>query len=90
MTGITSPSTAYSFGYNSFGSSTSVGISGWGNLASYTYNNYNGKLNRTTFGNGFYTENVYDELDRVVAIKYNNNVKFEFVKLNTDKYKIRR
>ncbi|HBL85215.1 MAG TPA: hypothetical protein DDZ99_10045, partial [Clostridiales bacterium] len=47
-------------------------------LATYTYNNYNGKLNRTDFGNGFYVQNVYDELDRVIETKYNGVTKFTY------------
>ena len=30
-------------------------------------------------GNGFYIENTYDELDRVIETKYNGNIKFTYV-----------
>ena len=78
LSAITTPSTTYSFAYNSFGNASNIGIAGRPSLASYTYNSYNGKLKRTTYGNGFYVENDYDHLDRVVGIKYNGTTKFTF------------
>ncbi len=49
-------------------SSISVGSR---NLASYTYNSNNGKLNTLTYGNGHKVKYVYDILDRIAEVQYN-------------------
>ena len=45
-------------------------------LIDHDYAPNNGNLIKSTYGNGFYTENIYDSLDRVVGIKYNGVKKF--------------
>ena len=45
---------------------------------SYTYGNYNGKLLKATYGNGDYYENVYDELERIIGIKHNGSLDYEW------------
>ena len=54
----------YGFTYDVFENTDKVSV---GNriLIDHTYAPYNGNLTRTTYGNGFYSENIYDELDRV-------------------------
>ena len=47
-------------------------------LVSYTYNANNGTLKRTTYGGGEYAENVYDNLDRVLGVKYNGVMKYRW------------
>ncbi len=61
--------------YDSFGNLSTV-KAGTNTLASYTYNSRNGKLTKTTYGNGYTVENVYDKLDRLSQIKYNNVVAY--------------
>ena len=43
-------------------------------------NKYNGQNDRRTkaYGNGAYIENVYDVLDRIVQIKYNGSIKYQY------------
>ena len=71
LSAIVANGTRYNFYYDSFGNSSSVSVNGYGSLATYTYNSYNGKLNTVTFGNGFSEKYVYDELDRISEIRYN-------------------
>lgn len=47
-------------------------------LADYTYNSRNGKLSKITYGNGFIVNYVYDELDKIQSIKYNNTVAYQY------------
>ncbi len=68
----------YSFAYDGFGNVTSVSVGNY-TLVSYIYAAYNGHLLRTTYGNGTYIENVYDELDRIVQIKINGIVKYKYL-----------
>ena len=69
---IQTESTTYNFTYDTFGNSKSVKV-GTSTLASYTYNNYNGKMASMTYGNGTKVEYVYDELDRVAEVWYTEN-----------------
>ena len=59
------------FTHDAFGNTTNV-KAGDNTLASYTYNAGNGKLNTLTYGNGDAVQYVYDALDRISEIKYNN------------------
>ena len=67
---IITESTEYSFAYDDFGNKTSVSA-GSKELASYVYNDYNGKLREMTYSNGLTVKYTYDELDRVKEVQYN-------------------
>ena len=79
LTSIVTDSTTYNFSYDVFGNSSVISV-GSQNLASYTYNPNNGKLNTLTYGNGTKLLYEYDELDRVTKICYNtsSNVAYEY------------
>ena len=47
-------------------------------LVSYTYADDNGNLIRTTYGDGTYIDNVYDDLDRIIQIKIDGAVKYNY------------
>ena len=68
---ITTESTVYTFEYDSFGNTTKISA-GSNTLASYTYEENNGKLKTLTYGNGDSVRYTYDELDRISQIEYNN------------------
>ena len=68
---IKTKSSTYNFNYDVFGNTTSIAV-GNTSLASYTYNSYNGKLKTLTYGNGTTLRYVYDELDNIKEIWYNN------------------
>ena len=52
-------------------------------------NNYNGKLNTITYGNGFTESYVYDKLDRISEICYNGVTKYKYsYDTNGNLYKI--
>lgn len=67
----------YKFNYDGFGNVTSVSVGNY-TLVSYTYAAKNGHLTKTTYGNGTYIENTYDELDRIVEVKINGVVKYKY------------
>jgi len=69
---IVSPKTTYKFLYDDFGNIENVSVDGLAtNLAEYVYNANNGKLTQTTYGNDDYIINTYDDLDRIIALRYN-------------------
>lgn len=37
---------------------------------------FNGKLLKLTYGNGDYEEYIYDNLDRLVSVKFNGTVEY--------------
>ena len=67
----------YGLTYNQFGARTAVKV-GTQNLASYTYAANNGNLTKTTYGNGQYTEPVYDSYDRQTGLKIGGTLKFKW------------
>ncbi|MBQ7363870.1 MAG: hypothetical protein IJW48_05435, partial [Clostridia bacterium] len=69
---ITTPSTVYTFTYDVFGNASSVSA-GNNTLATYTYNDRNGKLNKITYGNGFIVEYEYNSLELLSMVWYTNN-----------------
>ena len=73
-------STTYTFEYDGFGNTLGIDV-GSRNLADYSYNSYNGKLNILTYGNGHKVKYIYDVLDRVSEVQYNtgSNGAFETV-----------
>ena len=64
----TADSLTYTFVYDDYGNTTEIKV-GTYTLVTYEYEPYNGKLIKTTYGTGMYVKNVYDELDRIIAIK---------------------
>ena len=70
LSSITTDSTVYTFTYDAFGNSTSVSA-GNNTLATYEYNQNNGKLNKINYGNGFSEEYVYGDLDKLEEVWYN-------------------
>jgi YD repeat-containing protein len=64
----TDDSLTYTFVYDDYGNTTEIKV-GTYTLVTYEYEPYNGKLIKTTYGTGMYVKNVYDELDRIIAIK---------------------
>lgn len=77
LTTITTESSTFTFAYDVFGNNTGIDV-GNRDLADYTYNSRNGKLSKITYGNGFIVNYVYDELDRIKEIKYNNTVAYAY------------
>ncbi|MBO7303798.1 MAG: hypothetical protein J6V09_01055, partial [Clostridia bacterium] len=66
---ITTDTTTYTFFYDSFGNSTSV-KAGNNTIASYEYNEYNGKLKKLTYANGLVEEYVYNALEMLEEVWY--------------------
>ena len=66
---------SYGLTYDQFGNRTAVKV-GTQNLSSNTYASNNGLLTRTTYGNGTYTEPVYDSLKRQTGLKVNGTQKY--------------
>ena len=62
LSSITTDSTNYVFSYDEFGNVEEIAI-GDQTLASYEYNDYNGKLIKIIYGNGFSVEYVYNSLE---------------------------
>ena len=58
--------------YDAFGNSSSVNI-GSTTLASYEYNENNGKIKKINYGNGFSVEYVYNRLELLAEIWYTEN-----------------
>ncbi len=69
---IKTNSTTYGLSYDSFGNKVSFDI-GDSEIASYEYNQNNGKLIKTNYANGFSVEYVYNALEMVKEIWYNNS-----------------
>ena len=68
---------SYVMSYDSFGNLTGVTVKSAGEgraLASYAYAPNNGLLQSMTYGNGTVVNYVYDSLERVVGIRYNNSI----------------
>ena len=63
--------------YDAFGNKISVSV---GNMAlsTNTYAPNNGKLTSSTYGNGATVNYFYDNLDRIVSLRYNNNEQTAF------------
>ncbi len=84
LTGITTDTTAYTFGYTAFGATASIKAGDYV-LATYTYNSYNGKLKKLTYGNGKTEQYVYDHLDRLIAVYYNDSEEVAYtIKYNSN------
>ena len=70
-------STTYTFEYDGFSNVTGINV-GNRNLADYSYNSYNGKLDVLTYGNGHKVKYIYDVLDRISEVQYNTGTSGEF------------
>jgi len=71
----TDDSVYYKFQYDTFGRSTAVQVgnnASYQTLAQYTYNT-TGLLSTLTYGNSWKVNYVYDSLDRVTQVNYNNS-----------------
>ena len=68
---------SYGLTYDQFGNRTAVKV-GTQNLSSNTYASYNGLLTQTTYGNGTYTEPIYDSLKRQTGLKVNGTQKYRW------------
>ena len=66
---ITTASTTYTLTYDVFGKAASV-KAGDNTLATYIYNQFNGKLNTIVYGNVYAEEYVYDTLENISEIWY--------------------
>ena len=69
---ITTDSTLYSFTYDSFGNAKTV-KAGSNTLATYSYNQNNGKLISVTYANSFSENYVYNDLELLSEIWYTNS-----------------
>ena len=67
----------YSFVYDEFGNVLSTKF-GTKTLMTNTYAPNNGKLTSSTYGNGATVNYFYDNLDRIVSLRYNNNEQTAF------------
>ncbi len=70
--------TTYAFGYDAFGNTLTTKV-GTRTLMTDTYGTRNGKLTKSTYGNGVYTEQTYDYRDRVTGKKVNGQLLFEWM-----------
>ncbi len=77
LTGLSTPSTAYTLTYNGFGRPLTV-KAGTYTLSTNTYGANNGNLLSVEYGNGFTVGYTYDSLDRPVARRANGTLKFEW------------
>lgn len=66
---ISTVSTDYTFSYDEFGNRVWV-KAGDNTLTTYEYAENNGKLQKTTYGNGFVVEYVYNDLENLSEIWY--------------------
>ena len=69
--------TEYNFSYDEFGNTTEI-EAGNSSLATYEYDDYNGKLKKVTYGNSFYTEYVYNDKEQLTEVKYNGSVRYKY------------
>ena len=69
---ITTDSTTYTFSYDLFGNATATSI-GSNTLATYTYNEKNGKLIAITYGNGLVVDYVYNDLEQLIEVGYTSS-----------------
>ena len=68
----TTASTKYSFTYDSFGNQETV-KAGDNTLATYEYNDFNGKINKIIYGNGLIVEYFYNKLENLERVCYTYN-----------------
>lgn len=73
LTKITSNNKEYNFTYDNFLNTLTININN-NNLVSNEYEEKNGNLIKTTFGNGDITNYTYDELDRLKSINNDDTI----------------
>ncbi|MBE6683627.1 MAG: DNRLRE domain-containing protein [Ruminococcaceae bacterium] len=78
LSGIDTKTTDYSLTYDAFGNILTI-KAGNNTLATYEYGDFNGKLLKLTYGNGDYEEYIYDNLDRLVSVKFNGTVEYTLI-----------
>ena len=69
---ITTRSTQYRFEYDPFGNTDSIAV-GNNQIASYDYNQHNGKMTAIHYANGHSIRYVYNELENVSEVWYADN-----------------
>ncbi len=69
---IETDSTTYTFSYDVFGNATGISA-GDNSLATYEYNDNNGKLKKITYANGKVVEYIYNTLELITEIWYTDN-----------------
>ncbi len=67
----------YTFNYDQYGNNSSVFV-GSTKLVSNTYNPADGRLITSTYGNGNTKSYVYNDMDLISQLKYNDAVKFKW------------
>lgn len=77
MIDIATNTQEYTFEYDDFGNTTKIKVGNY-TLVTYQYEANNGKLLRTTYGNGNYVENIYDDIDRITGVKINGVTKYTY------------
>ena len=77
LTSITHNGFNYNLTYDLFGNRLAT-LVGNRTLMTNEYEPYNGNLIKSTYGNNDYTENVYDEYDRVTAVKQNGTTAYQY------------
>ena len=78
LSGITTPSTAYTFTYDAFGNPLKT-TAGGRTLVTNTYQDNNGNLASAQYGNGLTVNYGYDSLDRLSSKSYGSVKKGEWV-----------
>ncbi len=67
----------YSFNYDKFGNTTQTKAGSY-TLSTNTYAANNGKLAKTTYGNGYYTSNNYNSYGQVTSVAKNGSTKYSW------------
>ena len=78
LSGITTPSTAYTFTYDAFGNPLKT-TAGGRTLVTNTYQDNNGNLASAQYGNGLTVNYGYDSMDRLSSKSYGSVKKGEWV-----------
>ena len=78
LSGITTPSTAYTFTYDAFGNPLKT-TAGGRTLVTNTYQDNNGNLASAQYGNGLTVNYGYDSMDRLSSKSYGDVKKGEWV-----------
>lgn len=69
LSSISTDTTTYTLTYDEFGNTTEI-EAGDNTLATYEYNDYNGKLCKIVYGNGLIVEYIYNSLELLEKICY--------------------
>ena len=77
LSGISNSDINYSFAYNDYGTTDSVGVSETLSLVTNQYDS-SGRLDTVTYGNGSTKKYVYDNKNRVSAEIYDGSVAFQY------------